>query len=73
VHCEPVEDGGREGGIAEIASPLTQGNVAGHGGGGTPMPSIDQVVEGVGGCGLVVALFELTQCRSQAGLDVPRL
>jgi len=59
VRGEPVEDGGGERGIAEVPAPVAERDVGRHGGRGATVAAIDQVVEGVGGGGLVPVLLDL--------------
>src|SRR5262245_63528740 len=59
VHGEAVEDGGGEGGIAEVTPPVAERDIGAHGGRGATVPTIDQIVEGVGGRGLVTVFLDL--------------
>ena len=61
VHGEAVEDGGGEGGVAEIAAPVAEHDVRRDGGGDLAVPTVDEVVEGVRGGRLVSALFDLAK------------
>jgi hypothetical protein len=61
VHRQPIEDGHGDGGVAEVAPPVAQGDVGRHGGGDAAVPSVDQVEERMGGRGLVVALLDLAE------------
>jgi hypothetical protein len=46
VHGEPVEDGGGQRGVAEVATPVAERDVGGHGGRGATVAAVDQIVEG---------------------------
>src|SRR5690606_27040195 len=61
VHREPIEDRRGERRVAEVAAPITERDVAGDRGREAAMPAVDQVVEGVGGGRLVVALLDLAE------------
>ena len=61
VHGETVEDGGGDGGVAEVASPFAKIDIGGNGGRELAMPAVDEVEEGVRGGGLVVALADLAE------------
>ena len=61
VHRESVEDGHRDGGVAEVAPPVAESDIGGHRGRDTAMPAIDEVEEHVSGGGLVVALLDLAE------------
>jgi hypothetical protein len=75
-HREAIEDSHRDGVVAEVVAPFAELDVRGDGGSDLAMPAVDQVEEGVGGGGLVVALFDLSEADviddEQLGLR-PRL
>lgn len=52
----PVEDRGGEGGVAEEAAPVAEPDIRGDGGEATPVPSIDEVAQGVSS-GRLIATF----------------
>lgn len=60
-HREAVEDGHRDGGVAEVSTPVTESNVGGYGSGGLSVPAVDQIEEGVRGGGLVLVLLDLAE------------
>ena len=60
-HREPIEDGHRDGRVAEVAAPVAERDVRGDRGRHLAVPAIDEVVEGVGRGRLVVALLHLAE------------
>lgn len=60
-HREAIEDGHRDGGVAEVASPVAESDVGGYGSRRLAVPAVDQVEEGVSGSGLVLALLDLSE------------
>src|ERR1019366_7568526 len=61
VHGQPIENGGGDGGVAEGAAPLTQVDIGSDRNREPAVPAIDEVEEGMGGGGLIVALAYLAQ------------
>ena len=61
MHDQSIEDRRGERGVSEVASPVAQFDVRGDGGRAMGMPAVDEVVEGMGRRGLVIALLELSQ------------
>ena len=61
MHGQAVEDRGGQGGIAEVAAPVAEGDVRGDGGGGVAMTAVDEVVERMRGGRLVVAALDLAE------------
>lgn len=61
VHGDSVEDGDGESGVAEVLGPGAELDVGAEGGGGLAVPPVDEVVEGMGGGGLVLALLHLAE------------
>lgn len=61
VHREAVKDRGGQGGVAEIAPPVAQRDVRGDRGGDSVVPTVDEVVQGVGSGWLVRALLDLAE------------
>jgi hypothetical protein len=60
-HRKAIEDGHRDGGVAEVPAPVAEGDVGGYGSGRVSVPAVDQVEEGVRGGGLVLALLDLPE------------
>lgn len=61
THGEAIQDGDGQGGIAQVAPPGAQLDVGGKGGGGAPVPAVDEVEEGVCRRWLIVALLDLAE------------
>jgi hypothetical protein len=61
VQREAVEDRSGQGGVAEVAAPLAERDVRGDRGGDLAVPTVDQVVERVGGGWLVTAALDLAE------------
>jgi hypothetical protein len=55
VHREPIEDRDGQGGVAEVTAPLAERDVRGDRRGYVTVATIDPVVQGVRGGGLVGA------------------
>src|SRR4249920_3447780 len=60
-HGEPVEDGRRQGRVAEVLAPLAELDIGGEGGGRMLVPAVEQVEEHVRGGGFVIAAAQLAK------------
>ena len=75
VHREPIEDGGGEGGVAEVLAPVAERDVGGDRGGDVAVPTIDEVVERVRGGRLVGPALDLAEAyviNDQECVTAPR-
>ena len=61
VHGKAIADRRGQGGVAEVAAPVAERDVRGDRGGDVAVSTIDEVVQGVRGGGLVGALLDLAE------------
>jgi len=63
VHREAVEDGGGQGGVAEVAAPVAERDIGGDGSRCVAVSTIDEIVERVRGGGLFGAPLDLAEAH----------
>ncbi len=61
VHGQSVEDGRREGGVAEVFPPTTELDIGAQNGGDLLVAAVEQVEQRVGGGRLVVVFADLAE------------
>lgn len=61
VHGQSVEDGGREGGVAEVFPPTTELDIGAQNGRDLQVAAVEQVEQRVGGGRLVVMFTDLAE------------